>query len=287
MSLLANYCRNKDIKTSIRVGIVGIPNVGKSSIINSLKRKRSCQVGANPGITKSMQEVEIDSHIKLIDSPGIIFQRPKSESPDEFFALKNAQHINTIQDPFPLAQDILKRATTMYFCKLYDMTEYRSPEEFLAKKAIKMGKLLKGGLPDVRSAARSLIFDWNTGKIKYCTHPPEENIDDVHVSASIVNDPSQAEFQIDNYTELESKILEELNQQFEIKEEVMEVETKGPVEIRQGKHGQVKSKDYGEGEIIEDAEMDEVVTKKRKIAVNDGYDAAKMKADPIFKLEGL
>lgn len=52
MSLLANYCRNKGIKTSIKVGVIGLPNVGKSSIINSLKRSRACNVGATPGITK-------------------------------------------------------------------------------------------------------------------------------------------------------------------------------------------------------------------------------------------
>lgn len=52
MSMLANYCRNKDIKTSIRVGIVGIPNVGKSSIINSLTRGKACSVGCTPGVTK-------------------------------------------------------------------------------------------------------------------------------------------------------------------------------------------------------------------------------------------
>lgn len=52
MSLLANYCRNKEIKTSITVGIVGLPNVGKSSIINSLKRSRTCKVGATPGVTR-------------------------------------------------------------------------------------------------------------------------------------------------------------------------------------------------------------------------------------------
>lgn len=291
MSLLANYCRNKDIKTSIRVGIVGIPNVGKSSIINSLKRRRACQVGATPGITKSMQEVEIDSNIKLIDSPGIIFQRPKNESPDEFFALKNAQHVNTVQDPFPLACDILKRATVMYFCKLYDITEYRSPEEFLSKKAIKMGKLIRGGVPDVRSAARSLIQDWNTGKIKYCTQPPKDNSMDVHLSASIVaNTSDRKEFNIDNLDDF----MTQLNEHYEIKENdtVMEVDSKGPVAMKTSK----KSKEsFGDADIIEndddDDEPEEVMEtdknkKKKRKANDDDYQTKKIKKDPVFKLEG-
>ena len=52
MTLLGNYARNKGMKTAIRVGVVGLPNVGKSSIINSLKRSKSCNVGAVPGVTK-------------------------------------------------------------------------------------------------------------------------------------------------------------------------------------------------------------------------------------------
>lgn len=51
LSLLGNYCRNSsNIKTSITVGIVGLPNIGKSSVINSLKRSKACNVGNVPGI---------------------------------------------------------------------------------------------------------------------------------------------------------------------------------------------------------------------------------------------
>lgn len=289
MSLLANYCRNKDMKTSIRVGIVGIPNVGKSSIINSLKRRRACQVGATPGITRTMQEVEIDSNIKLIDSPGIIFQKPKHESPDEFYALKNAQHINTVQDPFPLACDILKRATIMYFCKLYDITEYKSPEEFLAKKAVKMGKLIRGGVPDVRSAARSVIHDWNIGKIKYLTHPPVDNSMDIHLSASIVT-TEKKELEIDNLEELEKSFMSQLDEHYDFTEQTMEVDTKGPVNIRP----QTKSKknpiaSYGEGDIIEDDEQEFQKVdkkKKRKAGDDDDYAVKKIKEDPVFQMAG-
>ncbi|KAG5670945.1 hypothetical protein PVAND_001174 [Polypedilum vanderplanki] len=290
MSLLANYCRNKNLKTSIRVGIVGLPNTGKSSIINSLKRRKACLVGAQPGITKAMQEVEIDSNIKLIDSPGIIFQRPKNESPDEFFALKNAQHVNTVQDPFPLACDILKRATVMYFCKLYDITEYKSPEEFLAKKAVKMGKLIRGGVPDVRAAARSLIQDWNTGKIKYCTHPPVDNSMDIHLSAAIVDNSSSdnKEFCVDNLDEFMNQLDEHYNLNDEV---VMDIETKGPVSLRTNK--KQKNESYGEANIIEeddDEEMsEEPVNKKKKrkgADEDDDYKVKKIKSDPVFRLEG-
>ena len=52
LKLLGNYCRSQDMKTAITVGIVGFPNVGKSSVINSLKRSKACNVGSTPGLTK-------------------------------------------------------------------------------------------------------------------------------------------------------------------------------------------------------------------------------------------
>ena len=97
MALLGNYCRNKDVKTSIRVGVVGMPNVGKSSLINSLKRSRACQTGATPGVTKTMQEVQLDSKIKLLDCPGLVLA--SGNMSDASVALRNAVKVETLEDP--------------------------------------------------------------------------------------------------------------------------------------------------------------------------------------------
>jgi nuclear GTP-binding protein len=57
----------------VTVGLIGYPNVGKSSVINSLKRTKACDVSSIPGCTKNLQEVKLDSQVKLLDCPGVIF----------------------------------------------------------------------------------------------------------------------------------------------------------------------------------------------------------------------
>lgn len=72
MQLLKNYSRSNNVKSVISVGVVGLPNVGKSSVINSLKRSNVVHTGNAPGITQSVQEIHLDKHIRLLDSPGLV-----------------------------------------------------------------------------------------------------------------------------------------------------------------------------------------------------------------------
>ncbi|XP_059619428.1 guanine nucleotide-binding protein-like 3 homolog [Phlebotomus argentipes] len=228
MSMLANYCRNKGIKTSIRVGVVGIPNVGKSSVINSLKRSRACNVGSTPGVTKQMQEVELDSKINLLDCPGIVFS--KGNENDAGYVLKNALKVSDVKDPVGVATAVLQRASKMFFCKLYDITMFETPEEFFAKKAKRMGKIKKGGRLDVLAAARSVLDDWNTGKIRYCTHPPENMQMDCHVSAAIVSSEAR-EFDVENFEQMETEMMDGFG--VVKKEEVMEIVSSGPLKMQE------------------------------------------------------
>lgn len=170
MKLLGNYCRNRDVKTSITVGIVGFPNVGKSSVINSLKRSKACNVGSTPGITKAMQEIQLDKHVKLLDCPGIVMATGNS---DTQIILKNVVKVEALDDPVRPVEAILSRCNKDQIMQKYCVGNYDDTPEFLTLFAKRLGKLKKGGIPDSLAAAKVLLQDWNNGKITFYTHPPE------------------------------------------------------------------------------------------------------------------
>jgi len=169
LALLKNYTRNMGIKTAITVGVVGLPNVGKSSLINSLKRARVAQVGNTPGVTKAVQEVHLDKHIKLLDSPGVVFADAESEAAA---ALRNAVKIERLSDPVGPISEIMKRVPVKQLMTLYKIPTFKTADELLAAVAGARGKLRKGGVPDMRAAARIVLQDWNDGRIPYYTTPP-------------------------------------------------------------------------------------------------------------------
>jgi len=185
IKLLKNYCRNANIKTSITVGVIGFPNVGKSSVINSLKRSKVCNVGSTPGVTKNAQQIHLDKNIKLLDCPGIVFTQAKKDGSNAAeVLLRNCVKVELLEDPVTPVEVIVSRCQTEQLMELYDIPSFESSYDFLLKLASSRGKLKKGGVPDIESAARSVIQDWNSGKIPYYTVPPVRK--DIHVSSSIV-----------------------------------------------------------------------------------------------------
>lgn len=171
LGLLKNYCRSGDSKTSIAVGCVGFPNVGKSSLINSLLRVRSVGVSAVPGFTKVMQEVVLDKNIRLLDCPGVVFADGDSTAT----TLRNCVNVEEVEDVYAPVQAILERCPQQYLMQLYSIPKFKALDcmGFLALVAKVTGKLKKGGIPNVDQAGRSILHDWNGGKIKYYCKPPE------------------------------------------------------------------------------------------------------------------
>ncbi|XP_003737150.1 guanine nucleotide-binding protein-like 3 homolog [Galendromus occidentalis] len=195
LKILGNYCRNRDIKTSIKVGIVGYPNVGKSSVINSLKRSKACVTGATPGVTRQAQEVTLDKYIQLVDSPGVIYDKRDCVAA----TLRNARRVEALEDPVSPALEIVKRANKEQLMLQYKVTEnFRDGQEFLALLARARGFVGRGGIYNPDQAARLLINDWNSGRIKYYTVPPEESSSDSkwRISTSIVSTFAK-EFEMD------------------------------------------------------------------------------------------
>ncbi|TFY51695.1 hypothetical protein EVJ58_g10432, partial [Rhodofomes roseus] len=166
---------------TVTVGVVGYPNVGKSSLINTLRRAKVCPVAAQPGHTKELQTIQLERGLKVIDSPGVVFDEDdfddgKSKSRSNVL-LRNVIKVEDIDDPIALVEEILGRTDTETLKKIYNIPEIGPTLQFLTMLALTTGRLLKGGTPDILSAARTVLTDWNHQKIPYCSVPP-----DVHPS---------------------------------------------------------------------------------------------------------
>lgn len=191
LQLIKNYSRNLNLKSSITVGTIGAPNVGKSSLINSLKRSRVCSVAATPGHTKVVQGIMLDRQVRLLDSPGIVFtdsNAPPGATAQEAAAaaeaamLRNVLKVELVPDPIEPVQAILNRIEPKYLAEVYGIPALpsRDANDFLLRVAYQKGRLAKGAVPDIDATARSVLHDWNKGKIRYHTDPPAKA--PVHIS---------------------------------------------------------------------------------------------------------
>lgn len=151
---------------SIRALIVGVPNAGKSTLINRLVGKKSAGVGNRPGFTKSLSWIRINKDIELLDSPGILW--PKLENQESAHILASLSSIKEeIIDNMDLSCFILKKMMKLYPKNLedrYGITEL--DEDFIETfDAIgkKRGALTKGGIADYDKVANIIIQDLKNG----------------------------------------------------------------------------------------------------------------------------
>ncbi|XP_041875266.1 guanine nucleotide-binding protein-like 3 [Corvus kubaryi] len=169
LKLLQEYSKTQD--KGIQVGVVGFPNVGKSSIINSLKGKRACNVGLARGVTKSMQIVHLDKQTKMLDSPSII-----ADPSNSTLALALRSIIDTegsdSADVLEGVNAIINHCSKQQIMMHYNIPDFRDPEEFLSILAQKRGMLKKGGVPDIENMAKLVLCDWTGARIKYYSQPP-------------------------------------------------------------------------------------------------------------------
>lgn len=158
-------------RKQISVGFIGYPNTGKSSIINTLRKKKVCTVAPIPGETKVWQYITLMKRIYLIDCPGVV--PPNSNDTEEDILLRGVVRVENVHNPEQYIPGVLKRVQPRHIERTYEIKDFGGDSiEFLSILARKGGRLLRGGEPDVDGVAKMVINDFLRGKIPWFTPPP-------------------------------------------------------------------------------------------------------------------
>lgn len=165
------------INRPVRAMVVGIPNVGKSTFINSFAGKACAKTGNKPGVTKGKQWIRLNKNLELLDTPGILWPKFEDQKIGERLAL-----IGSINDEIlhvdELAVALIRNLKNSYLDlleKRYDITIDEDAYDTLKRIAIARKCLQKGELPDVDRASSMLLEDFRSGKLGRITlESPEE-----------------------------------------------------------------------------------------------------------------
>ena len=163
----------------VRAMVVGIPNVGKSTFINSYARRACTKTGNKPGVTKGKQWIKLSNTLELLDTPGILW--PKFEDPDVGLRLAMIGSINDqILNIEEIAIELIRFLRQNYpglLTERYGVNENREEIEILTEIALNRKFLKKGGEEDMSKAASMLLEEFRNGKIgKITLERVEKNV---------------------------------------------------------------------------------------------------------------
>ena len=173
---LRNQIQKGRIRKTIRVMIVGIPNVGKSSFINRISKRTTMAVGNRPGVTTRKQWIRIGNQVELLDTPGVLW--PKFESEEVGLNLAYTGSIkDEVIDKEEIAYHLIKYLEENYQINLYEKYKIKSDEidhikndsqfylELMHLIGKKRGALVSGGNVDETKVANIVLDDFRSGKI--------------------------------------------------------------------------------------------------------------------------
>ena len=171
--LLAGKIREFEAKGQVgrplRVMILGIPNVGKSTFINKVAGRKAAIAGDKPGVTRGKQWINIDAGLDLLDTPGILWPRFDSQEVGEMLAITNAIKADVL-DKETLAANFMLRLRQMYPQAIKDRYKFDpDPDmngfELLEQAAKKRGFLVSRGEYDIERMANTLLGEYHEGKL--------------------------------------------------------------------------------------------------------------------------
>lgn len=168
---------------AVRAMILGIPNVGKSSLINRLIGTATAKTGDKPGVTRGQQWLKVGKNLELLDTPGVLW--PRMDDQEVAFNLAVTGAIkDDIYDMEQVIIHLLAILSTQYGDRLrerYKLTQEQLPEdtaELLALIGAKRGCLRSGGVVDYEKARRIILTDFRSGKLGGFTldRPPQTEL---------------------------------------------------------------------------------------------------------------
>ena len=150
-------------KKVYKVLVLGIPNVGKSTLINTLSKKKVVKTGNMPGVTKQLQWIRVAQHIDLLDSPGVLWPKFDDEKVAMHLALTGAikDKILPLSDVVNYGLEFMK---TQYPQRLLERYQMDLQEDLLKEIGMKRGALQSGGVVDEERVYHIFLNDLRTGK---------------------------------------------------------------------------------------------------------------------------